>query len=43
MRNTLRQASGRAAPPMPRLPLFASGKPRLAEQIDQALEGFGNS
>ena len=43
MRNTLRQASARAAPPKPRLPLFESGKPRLAEQIDQALEGFGSS
>ncbi len=42
MRNTLRQASSRAAPPAPRLPLIESGKPRLAEQIDQALEGFGS-
>ena len=27
--------------PMPRLPLFASGQPDLAEHIDEALAGFG--
>ena len=27
--------------PRLRLPLFASGKPRLAERVDQALAGFG--
>jgi hypothetical protein len=30
---------GRA--PRPRLPLFASGQPRLAEEVESALRGFG--
>ncbi len=29
------------APPDPRLPLFASGQPDLAERVDEALRGFG--
>jgi len=28
-------------PPAPRLPLFRSNKPRLAERVDRALDGFG--
>ena len=32
-----------AAPPRPRLPLFNSRKPRLAENVDQALAGFGEA
>jgi len=28
-------------PPRPRLPLFDSGKPGLAEHIDEGLRGFG--
>jgi Arc/MetJ-type ribon-helix-helix transcriptional regulator len=27
--------------PRPRLPLFESGQPHLAERVDQALNGFG--
>jgi hypothetical protein len=29
--------------PRPRLPLFASRKPRLAERIEEALAGFGEA
>lgn len=29
------------ARPRPRLPLFTSGKPDLAETVDEALAGFG--
>lgn len=28
-------------PPKPRLPLFSSGQPGLAERFDELLEGFG--
>ena len=28
-------------PPPPRVPLFASGDPTLAERVDEALLGFG--
>jgi len=28
-------------PPRPRLPLFSSGDPTLAERIDEELAGFG--
>jgi len=28
-------------PPRPRLPLFASGQPGLAERFDELMEGFG--
>jgi Arc/MetJ-type ribon-helix-helix transcriptional regulator len=28
-------------PPKPRLPLFASGDPTLAERVDEELRGFG--
>lgn len=28
-------------PPEPRLPLFESGDPTLAERVDEALDGFG--
>lgn len=31
------------AAPKPRLPLFASGDPTLAERVEDALEGFGES
>lgn len=31
-----------AAPVEPRLPLFASGDPMLAERVDDALAGFGD-
>lgn len=29
-------------PPEPRLPLFASDDPTLAERVDEALSGFGD-
>jgi Arc/MetJ-type ribon-helix-helix transcriptional regulator len=29
------------APPAPRIPLFASGQPDLAERVDDAMRGFG--
>lgn len=28
-------------PPRPRLPLFKSGKPHLAERVEEAMLGFG--
>ena len=43
IRQALRTLTASAAPPRPRLPLFKSGKPRLAERVDQAVEGFGES
>lgn len=30
-----------AEPPKPRLPLFRSGDPTLAERVDEELSGFG--
>ena len=33
--------TGGAAPPRPRLPLFESGDPTLAERVDEGLAGFG--
>jgi len=41
IREALRDLASRATPPSPQLPLFRSGKPRLAERIDKALAGFG--
>lgn len=41
IREALRSLAEQAGPPRPRLPLFSSGKPRLAEQVDRALTGFG--
>lgn len=41
VREALRDLAARAAPPQPRLPLFRSGKPRLAESVDEVLAGFG--
>lgn len=32
-----------AGQPRPRLPLFKSGKPRLAERVEEGLSGFGES
>ena len=43
IREALRALTERAAPPRPRLPLFTSRKPRLAERADEALAGFGDS
>lgn len=36
-------AIAREVPRPPRLPLFASGQPDLAENVDEALVGFGES
>ena len=43
IREALRALTSQSAPPRPRLPLFRSGKARLAERIDEALSGFGGS
>jgi hypothetical protein len=43
IREALRLISSSSTPPKPRLPLFKSGKPRLAERADDALSGFGES
>lgn len=43
IREALRQLTARASAPKPRLPLFKSGKSRLAEQVNEALAGFGES
>lgn len=41
IREALLALTRRARPPRPRLPLFKSKRPRLAERIDDALAGFG--
>jgi len=41
IREALRAAVTGAPAPRPRLPLFASGKPRLAERVARLLAGFG--
>jgi hypothetical protein len=43
IRQALRAVTAEIVPPRPRVPLFKSGKPRLAEQIDKALAGFGET
>jgi hypothetical protein len=43
IRQALRAVTVEIVPPRPRVPLFESGKPRLAEQIDDALKGFGET
>ena len=43
IREALRAVTARTAPPRPRVPLFKSRKPRLAEHIDDALAGFGEA
>jgi Arc/MetJ-type ribon-helix-helix transcriptional regulator len=43
IREALRAMTERTVPPRPRVPLFASRKPRLAERADAALAGFGDS
>ena len=43
IKEALRLITAKAVPPRPRLPLFKSGKPRLAERLDDALKGFGDS
>jgi hypothetical protein len=41
MRRALARAVNDSTPPGPRIPLFRSGQPDLAENVDQALDGFG--
>ena len=41
IREALRTVTLEARPPRPRLPLFKSGKRRLAKRVDEALSGFG--
>jgi Arc/MetJ-type ribon-helix-helix transcriptional regulator len=41
IREAVRSLTGSAKAPRPRLPLFRSGRPRLAEGVDEALKGFG--
>jgi hypothetical protein len=43
VREALERAVAEAKPPRPRLPLFSSNEPRLAENVDDALVGFGDS
>lgn len=43
IRQALRAATTLGAPQRPRLPLFESGKPRLAERVEEALAGFGEA
>jgi predicted transcriptional regulator len=43
IREALRTMAESASPPEPRVALFKSGKPGLAEQTDDALAGFGES
>ena len=43
IREALRAATAAADAPRPRLPLFASGKSRLAERAEKALAGFGGT
>lgn len=41
IREGIELVSGRLAGADPRLPLFASGDPQLAERVDEHLAGFG--
>lgn len=41
IREALHKIVAEAPAPRPRLPLIESGKPMLAERMDEALEGFG--
>jgi Ribbon-helix-helix protein, copG family len=43
IRQALRAVTAEIVPPRPRAPLFKSGRPLLAEQIDDALKGFGET
>ena len=43
IREALRTVAGDEPIPPPRLPLFKSRKPGLAERLDKALDGFGES
>jgi hypothetical protein len=41
IREALSRLAGEADAPSPRLPLFRSTGPSIAENVDRALEGFG--
>jgi hypothetical protein len=41
VREALERHLRAVTPPAPRLPLFESGQPGLAEDLDEALKGFG--
>jgi Arc/MetJ-type ribon-helix-helix transcriptional regulator len=43
IREALRMLTSETSPPEPRLPLFKSGKPHLAENVDEALSEFGET
>ena len=43
IREALRVLTSKTTPPRPRLPLFRSGKPKLAERVNEALLEFGES
>jgi Ribbon-helix-helix protein, copG family len=41
LREAVSRLAGEAQAPVPRLPLFRSTGPSIAEDVDRALEGFG--
>ncbi len=41
IREAIRDLVQDTEPPRPRLPLFSSGDPTLAERVDEELAGFG--
>ena len=41
IREAVRELVRDSEPPRPRLPLFSSGDPTLAERVDEELAGFG--
>jgi Arc/MetJ-type ribon-helix-helix transcriptional regulator len=41
IREGVESVIARQVPPRPRIPLFRSGRPDLAERVDELLEGFG--
>lgn len=43
VREAVRALTSAAEAAAPRIPLFKSGEPRLAERVDEALRGFGES
>jgi hypothetical protein len=43
LREAVARLTGEAAAPIPRLPLFRSTGPSIAEHVDRTLEGFGDS
>jgi hypothetical protein len=41
IREAIRDLVRDSEPPRPRVPLFSSGDPTLAERVDEELRGFG--